>query len=394
MASTPSAQLATHTSRPAGGVPATRLSKAIDLSVEYLVKACDPNGRFAYRVHSESGYTSRSYNILRHAGAIYSLAMFNRVRPGTQAEGSMVRAATFMRMNYMSHDQRSGALVVWSKPTITASDAELGAAGLGLVALTEVAKARPGSIPLEELQALGRFIVSLQRPDGSFFSKYRPGVGPLGGWDSLYYPGEAALGLVDLYEIDPSQQWLDAAGKALSYLATSRQGAQNLPADHWALIATARFLPYCDRAAPTASPDELTRHASRICQAILTEQIKDAAEPRLVGGFAADGRTTPTATRLEGLLAALEFLPRGAMELRAQIEAAAKLGITFLLRTQIVSGPYAGGVPGAVPGLASPIMEGEARASDVRIDYVQHALCAWLRYENLFVSKGGRGRSR
>lgn len=43
------------------------------------------------------------------------------------------------------------------------------------------------------------FIVSMQRHDGSLFSKRVP---PVGGKESLYYPGEAALGLIDLYELD------------------------------------------------------------------------------------------------------------------------------------------------------------------------------------------------
>ena len=44
---------------------------AIGRSVGYLLKACSPRGRFAYIVDAESGGVSRSYNIVRHAGAIY-----------------------------------------------------------------------------------------------------------------------------------------------------------------------------------------------------------------------------------------------------------------------------------------------------------------------------------
>jgi hypothetical protein len=52
-------------------------------------------------------------------------------------------------------------------------------------------------------------------------------------------------------------------------------------------------------------------------------------------------------------------------------------GIAFLLRAQIVSGPEAGGMPGA-------IIISARDSSQIRIDYVQHALCAWLRYGQLF----------
>jgi hypothetical protein len=353
------------------------------------MKACSPRGRFAYIVDTADGGVSRSYNIVRHAGAIYSLAMYNQYHPDARAVDTMTRAAAFMRTVYMSRDSRSNELVVWSKAAGFGTETDLGASALGLVALTEVARARPGSIPIEDLQSLARTVISMQRPDGSFFSKYRAGVGPVRGGESLYYPGEAALGLIDLYELDHSRQWLDAAANGLSYLAKSRQGAEKLPEDHWALIATAELLPHHDHGASPASRGALIRHARAICKAMLAEQITAANDPRLRGGFTPDGRTTPTATRLEGLLAALEFLPREDAALRAKIEAGVKLGVSFLLRAQIVSGPFAGGLPGIAPGRTSVAIKEAAQESEVRIDYVQHALCAWLRYENMFLG-GGR----
>jgi len=185
---------------------------------------------------------------------------------------------------------------------------------------------------------------------------------------------------------------LDAAAKGLSYLAKSRQGAENIPDDNWALIATAKLLPSFNDAASPASREELIQHARAICEVMLAEQITTADDPRLVGGFTKVGLTTPTATRIEGLLAALEFLPRVDTALRAQIEAAAKRGVEFLLRAQIKSGPFAGGMPAVMPGLLSPVVKAQVLESEVRIDYVQHALCAWLRYENMFLRDGGKRR--
>ena len=62
----------------------------------------------------------------------------------------------------------------------------------------------------------------------------------------------------------------------------------------------------------------------------------------------------------------LEFLPKG--QLQDRIEAAAGRGISFLLRAQVISGPEAGGVPGSV-------LTRERDSSEIRTDYVQHALC-------------------
>ncbi len=372
---------------PGGGPPDVplptrdQISHAIALSAGYLERSCGPDGKFVYEVDINSDRQASSYNIVRHAGAIYALAMLNHAQPDPRAVDTMLRAAAFMRQNYIGPNVRPGQLVVWSEPLARQSrsrrhDADLGATGLGLVALSEVRRAEPKVVPLEELQSLGRFQLFLQREDGSFVNKYRAESGPVQDWKVLYYPGEAALGFVSLYEADHSREWLVAAGKALSFLAKSRVGRSTVPADHWALIATAKLLPYCDQSScPGASREELMQHAIQICNSILREQFRGSAAIGLDGAFDPAGGTAPAATHLEGLLAALEFLPKG--ELRTKIEAVAVRGIAFLLRMQIGSGPYSGGMPGA---FATRVLG----SSEVRIDYVQHALCAWLRYQKVF----------
>jgi hypothetical protein len=366
------------------------ISRAIDLSAQYLENACGETGRFVYLLDPKSGRQSPSYNVVRHAGAMYALAMLNRSRPDRKAAEAMVRAAAFMRVSYIGPDARSRTLVVWSRPLPTRSDADLGATGLGLVALTGLDQAEPNTVPLADLEELGRFIVFLQKSDGSFVSKYRPDSGPVTDWDSLYYPGEAALGLISLYELDHRGEWLVAAGRALSYLARSRAGDRDIPADHWALIATARFLPYCRQSDCAATRLALVEHAARICDRFLREQVVNTTDAMLGGGFDAAGRTTPSAIRLEGLLAALEFLPNDAIGRRAKIEAAVKRGVAFLMRAQLTSGPYAGGMPAAVSGVGSIMLRADPRTSDIRIDYVQHALCAWLRYQKMFSDSAER----
>ena len=349
------------------------LEQGIELATRYLESSSGPDGKFVYRVNTAIGLESNSYNIIRHAGTMYALGMLYDSHPDPAIAGILVRSAGFLSQNYIGPGDHPGQLVVWSKPNTLHSYADLGATGLGLVAISEVNRIKPKTIPLEDLEELGRFALSLQKPDGSFYSKYRPESGPVLDWESLYYPGEAALGFIALYEQDHSSEWLIAASKALSYLAKSRAGLPTVPADHWALIATAKLLPYCKHAACQISEEELVQHAIQICNSILAEQMNLPGQG-LDGSFDPTGRTTPTATRMEGLLAALEFLPKDNTELRAKIQAAATRGVAFLLRAQIRTGPYAGGMPGAYVANARG-------ASDIRIDYVQHSLSAWLRYE-------------
>jgi hypothetical protein len=359
------------------------VDQAIGLAAGYLERVCHPDGRFSYLLDISSGQETSSYNIIRHAGAIYALGMLNHSHPDPQVTLAMVRAAEFMRKNYVEVGPHPDQLVVWERPLSRVTDsqhpiAELGATSLGIVALAAVREVSPKSVTLTDLQAFGHFVLFLQRSNGSFVSKYRKGSGPISNFESLYYPGEAALAFVTLYEADHSTRWLSAACRALSYLAKSRSNLSTVPADHWSLIATAKLLPYCEQGPCTASRAELVRHAIQICDSMLRDEVKKPSIPGLVGAFEAGGRTTPTATRLEGLLASLEFLPKG--ELRTAIEAATTRGIAFLLRAQIKTGANQGGMPGV-------FLTGANGATAIRIDYVQHAMSAWIRYQNLFLKE-------
>ncbi len=342
---------------------------AIGLAGGYLVRMCGPNGRFVYSVNIRTGEQSRSYNIVRHAGAIYALGLLNNRKPSPEAVDAMVRASAFMRRYYMGPGPQPGQIVVWSAPFPTPSVADLGASGLGLVALTATEKARPRSIPMDEMQGLARFILFLERPDGSFIDKYKPLSGPDEDFESLYFPGEAVLGLIDLYELDHNKEWLEAAARALMYLARSRASLTEVPPDHWAMIATAKLWPYLQEIPGSASSDALIHHAEQVCRALMAGQITGTDLPLVQGSFDPNGRTAPAATRIEGILAASSFLSDPA--LKGEIRRCADAGIQFLLHAQLQSGPLSGGLPDSI--VVSARLKGY-----VRIDFVQHALGAWL----------------
>jgi len=375
-------------------VSGSAVKEAISLSTQYLEHACEPSGRFVYVVNMQSNSKSPRYNIIRHAGAMYALAMANNYNPDQGTVDALVRAGRFLRANYIGPDpastEKKQILTVWSGKVGTADIPEttLGAPGLGLLALVEIHRIQPESIPLEDLRGMGRFLLFLQKEDGSFYSKYAAKEdGRNDAWESLYYPGETALGLLSLYDVDPSAEWLAAATKALIYLAKSRANAEKVPPDCWALIASAKLFALSDKTGVPIERDILLHHATQVCEGILGEQITNASEHNLNGGFDPTGRTAPTATRMEGLLATLDFLPKEQNELRSRIEKAVRQGIAFLLQSQVKFGPYAGAIPGSIGRISADTTDGTAAnplSSKVRIDYVQHALCAWLRYLRLF----------
>jgi len=363
---------------------------AIEAAGGYLVRATGPDGRFVYRTDLDPTFEPEpSYNILRHAGTVYSLGMYHGWRPKEETRRAIERATRYLGECCVDEVPGQQAfLAVWSPPEIVLTgkplQAKLGGTGLGLVALAGLEEVGPGSTPAAELAALGRFLIFMQKPDGSFYSKYFPGQGRDDSWTSLYYPGEAALGLVMLAEQEGSRSWLEAAARALGYLAKSREGRSTLPADHWALLATERLVQVDGLDSLGVSRRQLVDHAVQICRSILEERPAGEGTSSYGGSLTPDRRTTPTSTRLEGLLAVLTFLPSDEIELRHEMETAIHQGISFLVRAQVRSGELDGAIPRAV-GLSRPrgsrrLPLVDPRASEVRIDYVQHALSAMIRY--------------
>ena len=371
------------------------LKQAVHLSADYLKRNCDDKGKFTYRINTNPQVKpNRKYNILRHAGAIYALAMYAQFFPDKDTPDTIDRSIRFlMKESVAPVPAREDLLAAWSYSRLSGGNApdqaKLGGTGLGLVALLGVEKIKPGTTSMEDLRKMGRFLLFMQKQDGSFYSKYIPAEGGKDdSWTSIYYPGEAALGLIMLYEQDPSPKWLQAAADAIAYLARIRSGKPIAEADHWALLATAKLLPLYDRCRQPLPRKAILHHAVQICNGILVSKIQFPENSKEYGCLTNDGRTASTATRLEGLLAALTFLPEEKVLLRKRITTAIHQGITFLLRSQIRSGKYAGGFTRAVRPLPLEhpryTKSFNRRSTEVRIDYVQHALSAMLQYTQLF----------
>jgi hypothetical protein len=312
----------------------------------------------------------------------------------------MVRAARYLLDTVVRPiEERDDVLAVWSLPEVVKSNqpakVKLGGVGLGLIALLSAEAVAPGTVPLDTLRKLGRFALYMQKEDGSFYSRYRPEVGGRDdSWTSLYYPGETALGLIMLYEKDPDTDWLQGAANAMAYLSRIREGREIVEADHWAILATARLMALYDKCEQPVPAAALLHHVAQICESILAEKPDVPANHVLYGCLRRDGSTCPTATRLEGMLAALTVLPEEEYaDLRGRVRRASEQGIVFLMRSQIRSGEYRGGVPVQIfrGSISDPE---EAAALEVRIDYVQHALSAMIQYDEMFFPSGeGDGAS-
>ena len=380
-------------------VPLKQLDRSIDIAANYLVRQTLPNGKFVYRINTNPVVQVHpKYNMLRHAGTMYSLAEYYQLRSSPRVKDTLLRANDFLQSQIAVVKDVPEVLAVWSDPKVNLGEdgrkAKLGATGLGLVALSLLETIEKNTVDKRRLIWLGNFLLFMQKENGDFHSFYLPIFpGRDDSWTSLYYPGEAALGLLLLNAVDQDPEWVTGAYEALSYLARSRRGKTEVPPDHWSLIATRPLLNRDQIDNQDIDTDLLVLHAVQIVRFMLQEQEPQNGHAVLDGCFSNDGRTTPTAARLEGLLAALDFLPPKSEQLRGNVEAACHRGIQFLIDNQISQGIEKGGIPRAValltedqdhPGWDPNFND---RATEIRIDYVQHALSAMIAYRKLFHDK-------
>ncbi len=280
---------------------------AIKRATTYLVRANDQNGRFTYKVNLAHHRSKPKYNIIRHAGAMYALAQAWRQVPDEREniKATLRRSSRFLITHCMAPiPGHANMLGIWSLPAIThrkgPAKVKLGGAGLGLAALISTEKIVPNTISRDDLHKIGRFIVFMQNSDGRFASQYIPSKRSKRSWSaSQYYPGEAVLGLLMLYQMDRSPQWLMAATRGLRYLIKNRD---IITSDPWSLIACAKLVSLPGYPEKILPRHEVISYARHVGLAILEEQILYGRKHQIIGGFNKEGRTTPTATRVEGSL--------------------------------------------------------------------------------------------
>jgi len=364
---------------------ASSLDNAIAFSMEYLANSTLDSGRFVYNasVDFDIKYSQKTYNALRHAGTLYSMYLCERILKDNSLKEKRYLASEYFVKNYIKEVLPEKYAVV-SKPdeeNLEAEQAKLGGSGLALLGLSSLYP--EGKIDLKILRGLGDFIIYMQNPDGSFVSKYDTKTAKKDEkFTSLYYPGEAAYGLLFLNEVDSQKKWVEASKKALLYLANSRKNKKlDVPFDHWALLATRKLLETPDN---TLTPEEkvlLQMHAQQIVLSRLNEQIKEQGNT-YQGAFIDNFKLCSLGTMMEGFVAA--YYITDDETLKKELLSTLELGTEFLNRYQVKTGKMRGGIPTTAYWTLANAPES---AKVIRIDNVQHVLSAWITFKEIADNK-------
>lgn len=362
----------------------TGINKSIKFAIGYIYDNTLEKGRFVYRtnVDPKISYCKLKYNCTRHAGVLYSMYLCERYLKNYLLQEKRYIASEYFIKRYISQITPDMYAVVAkiNEEKSEFPEANLGSTGLALCSLSNLYP--EGKIDLKTLQGLGNFIIYMQKTDGSFYSKYIvPNKLRSDKFVSKYYPGEAALGLLFLNEVNPDKKWVEASKKALLYIANSVKNKKNAGFDHWAILAVKKLFETPDNGLSDDEKLLLQTSVEKMTVAILDKQITDKKSPYR-GSFIKNNRLASVATIMEGLTAA--YYVTNDRKLKAEIKKALKLGTGFLSRYQVKEGPRQGGIP-ANASWNSP--DADNKDKIIRIDNVQHALSAWILYKQIGLSK-------
>ena len=359
----------------------------------YFQRHQHDNGRLEYLINPEKTSSDNGiYNVVRHAGVLYSLAAYIHYTGDRQFDSTWGKASEYMWEINVKPVDDTGHLAVWSVPgenfyADSFAKAKIGATGLGLVGWILGERLGLAAYLVEDLRKLGDFLLYMQEEDGRFYSSYHERAGRTDLGKYQYYPGEAALGLCFLYEKDKQEKWLEGAIKAISVPANNREEMASKAIDHWDLIATAKVFDILRAAGNDLSDYE---YLLTYCQSLVDRLLKEYEESAVKGSFTNDHGTTPTATRIEGLTAIYPYLDPSSTRAEAT-EVAIREAVAFIRQSQIQQGKLKGGVPlSTVKKDTTESKESQYaidryndKAAEIRIDYVQHAMSAVLGHDLL-----------
>lgn len=354
------------------------LDNSILLAIQYLSQNTLPSGRFVYNtnVNPEIKYNNVRYNALRHAGTLYSMYLCEKYLNNFSLKEKRYLASEYFVKRYVKEilPNRYAVVSDMKEEKMTSEQAKLGGSGLALIGLSNLYP--EGKIDLKILRGLGDFIIYMQKPDGSFYSKYLvTKVKKDDEFVSLYYPGEACLGLLYLNEVDPQAKWVKASKKGLLYLADLRKDkGKKVPFDHWAMLATRKLFENPDNGLTVGEKLLLQKHAEQMANSILDKQITDPKN-KYQGAFEQNIRLCSIGTIMEGLVAI--YYCTDDEQLKSKILNALNLGTAFLSRYQVKDGLRKGGIP---TNASWNLIEAEDKSRVIRIDNVQHVLSAWITY--------------
>ena len=363
------------------------VTKDILLEAIYLTKnnyyknVVKKNGKYIYYYSPEQNKTEKKYNILRHAGTTYSILETYELMPDDELLKILESAINYMvgKVKDFKINEKEVSVAV-EKDTI-----KLGGNALTIIMLAKYTEITKNFVYMELMQRMAKYICETQNKAGEFIiQKQRYSTKEIYKFKSEYYPGEAILSLIRLYQLDGNKDWLNSAELASCYLIKTRDkhaDVNTIIHDHWLLYALNELY----REKPH---DIYIEHVLLITKSMMKSQITGNIEnPDWNGAYRIPHirlESTPTACRSEGLCAAYNLLhDYGYVTESSKIIKSIKEGIRFQLQNQLRPESV---VSYKNKKLCLGAFKRGINCHDLRIDFTQHNISSLIAYYKILLS--------
>lgn len=222
-----------------------RLTSLIESSSSFLAGQVGDDGRFTYGWHPCFDREIKAYNGLRHASTTYAMIEAWEVTQDDTLKCAIERSIAWLCREAIRTVTLPGGTEAAFLVDV-GDEIKLGANAVAILALARHAAVtgRRDHLPLLEKLALG--IRHMQAPDGSFVHVLNfPDLSLKEASRTIYYDGEAAFGLMRLYNLTRDERWLEVVEKAFGHFIANEHWRHN---DHW--------LSYCVNELTRYRPEE------------------------------------------------------------------------------------------------------------------------------------------
>lgn len=323
---------------------------AADRGAAKLVSLITPSGKFVYAYGAVTGKISPQYNLLRHAGSLWSVL---RVKPGLSDPEKRTVLASFRWLR--DHTRTAGKD---RRNVVEGGKINLGGSALALLAITEMLSLDldPESSGQWELVAEGFvnwMIGQIQSDRRDFHHEVSLATGKPLPFRSEYYTGEALFALLSWYRLRRRKglsyaQWFDTPlDQVFREKIKENYGVKFQ--SHWMAYSVAAYQAFLDKPLDEGTAN----YAATLCESILYD-----------GSYRERRYSTPIACRSEAVMALFPLLP-SSLKPSALLNAATDL--TLQLKWSQPDGA---------------VTQGDG-SDTVRIDYIQHSISGWNAFANL-----------
>ena len=338
--------------------PDRGILNSLDMAGQYLTNHVETSGKWDYLYYPLKDGSSTDYNILRHAGTSYSMALIFKYTHILDYYNTTIITINNLLENYLRFEPGKGGQIAYISDDYRV---KLGGAALTSLALTAISEVDPILNYSRELDGLGRFMVEMITESGKFQCYLYPDQGE----HNDYYPGEALLALARLYDYTGKGYYLSALNSSWDFYLDYYGSGSYTPFTPWGTEALYHMYRFTGDERYPSLAVKMARHAMR-------GQHKPEYSPdeRYIGGFGTPPRAN-TASRIEGPIDANRVCSMmGDNDTASEFRGSIDLSVDFLMNLQLNRSE--------AQDFSDPEMcTGGFTLSfddlEIRIDYVQHA---------------------